>query len=110
QPLFYAADRNTVRISPNIGTILRTGAPRDLDDSALSVFVRAGFFVGDDTPFRHIRAVPAGATLEWNDGRLDIRSGGLRRVPSDATRDDAIDRFAAMFADSVARRLNATVG
>jgi asparagine synthase (glutamine-hydrolysing) len=110
QPLFYATDRNTIRISPSIGALLRTGAARDLDDSALAVFLRVGFFVGDDTPFRHIRAVPPGGTLEWHDGRLAVRSGWTRPAPSDATRDEAIDRFAAMFADSIERRLNATVG
>lgn len=108
QPLFYAADRNTVRISPDVGALLRAGTPRDLDDSALSVFVRVGFFVGDDTPFRHIRAVPAGGTFEWHDGRMETSSGAPRLLPSDATRDEAIDRFAAMFTDSIQRRLNAS--
>jgi hypothetical protein len=110
QPLFYAADRNTIRISPNIGELLRTGAPRDLDESALAVFLRVGFFVGDDTPFRHIRAMPPGATLEWTDGCLHVRSGWTRPTSSAATRNEALDRFAALFADSVERRLNATLG
>src|SRR5690349_14615167 len=55
QPLFYAADRNTIRISPAVGPLLGAGTPRDLDDSALAVFLRVGFFVGEDTPFRCIR-------------------------------------------------------
>lgn len=110
QPLFYAADRNAIRISPSVDALLREGAPRDLDDSALAVFLRVGFFVGDDTPFRHIRALPPGGTLEWNDGRLDVRSSWPRSAPSDATREEAIDRFAAMFADSIERRLNTTAG
>ncbi len=110
QPLFYAADRNAIRISPDVGTLLRAGAPRDLDDSALAVFLRVGFFVGEDTPFRDIRALPPNATLEWNDGRLDVRSGWTPPKASDATRDEAIDRFAALFAGSIEQRLNATIG
>jgi hypothetical protein len=110
QPLFYAADRNAIRISPSIAELLRTGAARDLDESALAVFLRVGFVVGDDTPFRHIRALPPGGALEWNDGSLDVRSGWTRPASSDAARDEAIDRFAAMFAESIERRLNATVG
>jgi len=110
QPLFYAADRNTIRISPSVRALLHAGAPHELDDSALAVFLRIGFFVGEDTPFRHIRAIPPGGTLSWNGGCLDVRSGWTRLAPSDATRDQAIDRFADLFAGSVERRLNATVG
>ena len=110
QPVFYAADRNTIRISPDVAALLRAGAPPDLDDAALAVFVRLGFFVGEDTPFRHIRALPPSATLEWNDGSLQVRSGWTRPARSDATRDDAIDRFAVLFANSIEKRLNATVG
>ncbi|HYM25622.1 MAG TPA: asparagine synthase-related protein [Vicinamibacterales bacterium] len=110
QPLFYAADPYAIRISPSVEELLRTGAPRDLDESALAVFLRVGFFVGDDTPFVGIRAAPPGGSLEWNDGHVHVRSGWTRPVASDASRDDAIDRFAAMFADSIERRLNATTG
>lgn len=110
QPLFYAADRNAIFISPSIAELLKSGSAADLDDTALAVFLRVGFFVGDDTPFRHIRALPPGGTLEWNDGRLSVRSDWTRPTPSDVTRDEAIDRFAEMFADSIERRLNATVG
>jgi hypothetical protein len=110
QPLFYAADQNAIRISPSIAELLNSGAAPDLDDAALAVFLRVGFFVGGDTPFRHIRALPPGGSLEWNDGRLEIGSGWTTPTPSDVSRGEAIDRFADLFTHSIDRRLNATVG
>jgi hypothetical protein len=110
QPLFYAADRDAIRISPSVSALLRAGAPPDLDESALAVFLRVGFFVGNDTPFRHIRAVPRAGKLEWTAGTLRVRSDWLPPAASHITRDEAVDRFAAMFADSIERRLNATTG
>jgi asparagine synthetase B (glutamine-hydrolysing) len=58
QPLFWNATPTSVRISPSIDALLAAGAPAELDDAAMAVFLRIGFFVGDDTPFAAIRALP----------------------------------------------------
>jgi len=108
QPLYYASEGGTLRISPSIGTLLRRGASPALDDAALAVFVRIGFFVGEDTPFQAIRALPPGACAEWRAGRLDVRSDRPRPVPSTLGRDDAIDAFARLFTRAVERRLHAS--
>lgn len=42
--------------SSSIPALFGAGAPRDLDDEAVALFLRLGFFVGADTPFRAIRA------------------------------------------------------
>ena len=108
QPLFYTAEGGVIRLSPSIGALLRSGASSALDDAALAVFVRVGFFVGEDTPFRAIRALPPGARAEWRAGRLDLRSEAPRFVPSALSRDEAIDAFAVMFTRAVERRLHAS--
>ena len=108
QPLFYTSEGAVIRISPSIGALLRSGASSALDDAALAVFVRVGFFVGEDTPFRAIRALPPGARAEWRAGRLDVRPDPLRVVPSALSRDEAIDAFALMFTRAVERRLHAS--
>src|SRR5678810_165197 len=46
-------------VRPSILAVIEAGAPPVLDYDALSVFLRLGFFVGDDTPFAAIEAVPA---------------------------------------------------
>jgi hypothetical protein len=110
QPLFYTVEPDAFRISPSIATLLGSGAPPDIDGAALAVFLRIGFFVGDDTPFSRIRAMPAGGALEWSDGTLRVDS--RRPAPSVAAvaRDEVIDRFAALFTEAVARRLDPTRG
>ncbi len=78
-----------------IPELLRAGAPRELDDDAMALFLRLGFFVGGDTPFRAIRAAlppppdaPAPNTLtrpQLADALLDLfRAAIRRRLPSAA--------------------------
>jgi hypothetical protein len=54
---WYGPDGPIVR--PALDALLAMGAPAAFDYDALAVFLRLGFFVGDDTPFASIRAVPA---------------------------------------------------
>ena len=105
QPLFYALDRDAIMVSPSIPRLLLAGVPTDLDDEALAVFLRTGYFVGEDTPFRAIRALPPNARLEWTAGELHI-SGGLPLPPARTTsRDEAIDAYIPLFREAVRRRL-----
>ena len=108
QPLYYASEAGTLRISPSVGALLRSGASPALDDAALAVFVRIGFFVGEDTPFRAIRALPPGACAEWRAGRFEVRSDRAHPAPSTLGRDEAIDAFAQLFTRAVERRLQAS--
>ncbi|HEX3158574.1 MAG TPA: hypothetical protein VHQ45_08650, partial [Gemmatimonadaceae bacterium] len=58
--------------APSLRTLLRPGAPRDLDHGALGVCVRLGSYVGDDAPFRAIRAVLASASARWSRRTLSV--------------------------------------
>lgn len=104
-PTFYYADSNQIAISTSICRLLESGASRNPDDLALAVFLDFGFFIGEDTPFRDIRALPPNAILEWRDGRLKV--SGQITVPKMQTLspDSAIDSYIALFRASVARRL-----
>jgi len=51
-PLYYAAGPTEFCVSPSLVTLLEQGAPRDVDDDALAVFLRTGWFLRDDTAFR----------------------------------------------------------
>ncbi len=57
QPIFWAASANAVHVSTSLDALLDAGVPAALDDAALAVFLRIGYFVGNDTPFRSIRAL-----------------------------------------------------
>jgi hypothetical protein len=89
-PLFEWRQTGTRVLSTDLLTLLEIGAPHALDLDALSVFVRAGFFVGNDTPFAAIRAVLPPPALRR---RLDI------------SRDQAIDGFIDLFRQAIRRRL-----
>ncbi len=103
-PLFYWSDPRQFMVSPSLLRVIELGAPTDIDGSALAAFLRLGFFLGDDTPFAAIRAVPPNSVLEWRDGTLTV-SGALPSVQvNPATRDQAIDGFVTLFRDAIRRR------
>lgn len=100
-PLYYFRAGNGFGISDSVVELLRQGAPGTLDDDAIAVFLRAGFYLGDDTPFRAIRAVPPAARLRWSAGD-GLRVESRRLTPGEGagsppTRADAVRRFGALF-------------
>ncbi|MFI1213291.1 asparagine synthetase B family protein [Streptomyces sp. NPDC020802] len=107
-PLYYRADAGSLTLSPDPLALLLPGESAELDDDALAVFIRLGFFLGEDTAFVAIRALPPGATLTWTPDGLEIRSPALP-VPGPAalTQADAVDGFVELFRAAVARRLPA---
>jgi asparagine synthase (glutamine-hydrolysing) len=103
-PLFYAQDGHGLSVSPSLLKLVEAGAPTGFDEAALAVFLRLGFFLGDDTPFRSIRTVPPNGTLVWNEGAVSI-SGGYRFVPPQRlSRDAAIDGYIDIFRQAMRRR------
>lgn len=107
QPLYYLASTDRVAISPSIGRLLSLGAPTELDDTALSVFLRLGYFIGDDTPFRHIRALRGGSRLTWRAGSFAVRSSATPPRPQSLCRAAVLDGYLTLFEKAVERRLPA---
>lgn len=117
QPLFYWRHAGGICVSPAIARLLEEGAPAALDGEALAVFFRVGFFLGEDTPFAHIRALPPGAVLEWraegSKGAETAHGGGSftlssrRALPSrtlDLPRTALRDGYIDLFSQSIRRR------
>lgn len=104
-PLYYFWNAREFVASPSVLTLLACGAPRDLDDVGLALFVRLGFFLREHTPFRHIRALPPGCRLRWSRGALQISGGAIpSSKPQELTRSAALDGFIELFAQSIKRR------
>jgi len=61
-PLFYLCRPGEFFISSSLPELLRRVGPQDFDDDAIAVFLRVGFLLGDDTPFRDIKVVPPAST------------------------------------------------
>jgi asparagine synthase (glutamine-hydrolysing) len=107
QPLFWSVTPTSVHVSPSIEALLAAGIPAELDDAAMAVFLRTGFFVGDDTPFASIRALPPATSITWTPQGASL--GGAWRYPrtSSINRAAAVQRFADCFTAAVDRRLRA---
>jgi asparagine synthase (glutamine-hydrolysing) len=104
-PCYYSLGPNTLRVSPSIPRLLADGAPVTLDDEALAVFFRLGFFLDDRTPFRAIRAVPAGARLTWRNGQFTLSAGGVLLQPkASVTRSAALDGYIDLFREAMRKR------
>ena len=103
-PLFYYAGKDEFLISPSLLTLLRKGAPSDLDWPALAVFLRLGNYVGLDTPFRHIRLVPPNARVQREGGHFRITGARCRILPDRSlTREAAIDGYIQLFREAIAK-------
>ncbi len=104
-PVYYFVRGGDVALSPSIPRLLRLGAPSTLDVPALALFLRLGYFVGEDTPFEAIRALPPGARFRWTEGRLEVSGGYVIPPPQRMAREAAADCYAVLFRAAVERRL-----
>jgi hypothetical protein len=106
-PFYYCAWDNSIAISPSIPRLLALGTPQDLDIAALAVFFRLGNFIGEDTPFTSIRALPPNATLVWRENHLTVTGGRSLGTATTLSRSAALDGYVELFRDAVRRRIPA---
>ncbi|MGZ8273920.1 MAG: hypothetical protein ACXWUM_08385, partial [Burkholderiaceae bacterium] len=105
-PLFYISQPGLFCISNSLTALLRHSDSRELDDDAIAAFLRIGFFLEDDTPFRNIKVVPPAAQWRWTgDGAL-VRgtrpyATSSRCAPS---REGRLDDYVSLFRQSMERR------
>ena len=104
-PLYYYNHNGQFGLSCSLVTLLKLGAPTQLNYSGLAVFVRLGFFLNEQTPFEGIKAVPPGTILEWRDGQVRITSQKPAVSAKDLSRADAIDAYISLFQQAIRRRL-----
>jgi asparagine synthase (glutamine-hydrolysing) len=64
-PLFIHQSGNRVIVSDDIVLLLAAAGDSCWDEPALSIFFRLGFFIGNDTPFQHVKVVPPATCMEW---------------------------------------------
>jgi asparagine synthase (glutamine-hydrolysing) len=101
-PLFYHATTDRICISPSLESVVRRCGLRQLDADALAVFVHVGMFLNDLTPFKDVRVIPPGGTIEW-DGTLRVTSHRPRATLHDIPRPDAAREVCRLFHAAVAR-------
>jgi asparagine synthase (glutamine-hydrolysing) len=105
-PLYYATGPGFAAASPSVPALLAAGASPALDLDALAVFIRLGFFLGEDTAFSSIRALPPAAKIAWTPGNgLLIESGRPAVRREMRSRSEAVAGYIELFRQAVARRL-----
>ena len=102
-PLYYSQSGDTLHLATSIPALIRAGAATELDDEAMAVFLRLGFFVGEDTPFRSVRALPPGARVTWGSFGMELRSEAPISGTLDVDRESALDRYGELFRNAVDR-------
>lgn len=102
-PVYYCQMSSGFGISTSAMELIRAGADRELDDVAISVFLRLGYYIGNDTPFKAIRLLPPGSVLTWNGQEITIRSTApaIPTTVSSLTREQAIREYGERFQEVV---------
>lgn len=104
-PMFYYASPDEFCIATSLAALLQRGAPREFDHAALAVFLRLGFFLGEDTPFRAIRQLPPNAILRWRNGRIELTSSLVQGKLQPLSRAAAVEGYSSLFRAAIQRRL-----
>lgn len=108
-PAYYHANRDSFTLSTSLEQIIALGAPTDLNDEAIAVFLRLGWFLGEDTFFRQIHALPPNATLRWHGGELTVESSLIPdRTDHSLSRSEAVASYIDLFRQAIHRRLPET--
>jgi asparagine synthase (glutamine-hydrolysing) len=101
-PAFYRSIPGKFLVSSTLMDLVASTDLNDLNDAAISVFLRTGFFPGDSTPFNQIKALPPGVSIRFQDGLLKLQSSGV--YSGDATHltiEQAQEEMAARFSKAV---------
>lgn len=104
-PAYYHLGPDGFAISTSIQPLLDGGVSAELDEDALAVFLRMETFLGEDTPFKAIRALPPGTDYVWRGG--NNRPWGeyvLGSTDPRLTRPQAIEQFGVLLRQAVQRR------
>ncbi|MFO7188437.1 MAG: asparagine synthase C-terminal domain-containing protein [Pseudomonadota bacterium] len=104
-PVFWRARPHGVALATSPLELLEEGF--ELDYPALAVFLRLGFFIGEDTPFAGVKQLAPGSVLRWDAERgVRVEDGGLPyNPPCTLERTQAMDRYAALLRAAVERCL-----
>lgn len=104
-PVFYTTGPNEFCLATSIPQLLAHGASTELDYDALAVFFRCGIFLGDDTPFKAIRALPPGVTFTWTGvGERPVGALVLGHKECGLSFDEACHLYGELFSAAVRKR------
>ncbi|MDQ8183727.1 hypothetical protein [Pelagicoccus sp. SDUM812005] len=104
-PLFYFATSDCFIVSNSLAALLEKGADTTLDETALSVFARCGFFLGESTPFKSIKSIGPRGRVRWAGGKLDTSRGVDPITPVKRASGEIAEEYAHFASKAIQRRL-----
>ena len=102
-PVYYFKTENVLRLSTSIIDLLSYEDEIQLDDAAISVFLRLGFYIGNDTPFKNIYALSPNSKIQIRDNKITIKSNHKDSLipKSNLTQQNAIKEYGSLFQSSI---------
>ena len=104
-PLYFHQTRDALALSPSLLRLAPLGVPMEPDHDALAVFIRLGFFIGAQTPFKGIRQAAPGRSVEWPGSPLQDAFDIAHPASSTMSRSAAVDRYGEAFRAAMRRLL-----
>lgn len=102
-PLFYSCSDRDIYVSDSLAQLVALGISLEWDESALAVFYRCGFFLGNRTPFKRIKSLPPGALLEWQNGVILLSASRRIPKPQALSAAQAVDGYIELFRAAMRR-------
>ena len=105
-PVFVYQHDNTIAVSDDLARLLSVIPSQKLDTAALSIFLRLGFFLGNDTPFQNVTMLPPATTLHWRGDEIRLEENDYAPpARREESREVAVAEYERLFASSMARRV-----
>lgn len=103
QPLFYVDGKNSFAVSTSLVQLLELSGERELNPAGLAVFLRLGFFINDETAFKHIKVFPPNShlTIKNNGERIWQREDLPVFSPVKLERREIIEIYAELFSQAM---------
>lgn len=107
-PIYVCLRQDQIFVSTNLSEMVKLTGGSALDYSALAVFVRLGFFLGNDTHFADIRRVGPSDIIAWPTSHTDlVTSTSQPAVASiQISRSEAMAQFQQQFEAAIAASIN----
>ena len=103
-PVYYFVNAQKIVVSDSIDRVLGAGVSREFDDAAIAAFLRLGHYLGDDTPFRSVKMLGPGGTIDWCASEFAVAGAPRILAQQSSSRVDAMAVYRDLFSAAIARR------
>lgn len=105
-PLFAFITDAEVCISWSLLKVVEKTRRTEFDDDAIAVFLRVGYFLENDTPFKDVKVVRQSVFLSWTMRSFSLRQVGEEsHTPYSGSREAALQSYIELFSSAMQARL-----